>query len=123
MDEGKAELCCLLVWRALHHRAGIYGRCVVAGWDVDIGDRVSGLLLEHRFGLPCDTRLGTPLHQKQWCLTMMDMSEDGAAVGHLGLVDRVGERLPPSLFQRRLYLPRNSLEFRVRHRETDIRFS
>src|SRR6266849_3126615 len=111
VDEGKPELCCLLVWRALHHRAGIYGRCVLAGWDVDIGDRVSGLLLEHRFGLPCDTCVGAPLHQKQWCLTMVDMGEDCAAVGHLGLVDRVGERLPASLLQRRLDLPRDSLEF------------
>src|SRR6267142_527691 len=98
VDEGKPELCCLLVWRALHHRAGIYGRCVLAGWDVDIGDRVSGLLLEHRFGLPCDTCVGAPLHQKQWCLTMVDMGEDCAAVGHLGLVDRVGERCPPAFF-------------------------
>src|SRR6202035_1595477 len=78
-------------------------------------------LLEHRFGLPCDTGVGTPLHQKQRRLTMVDMGEDGAAVGHLGLVDRVGERLPPCRFQRRLDLPRNSLEFRVRHGETNIR--
>src|SRR5260370_27507654 len=120
VDEGKPELRCLWVCRALHHRAGVYGRCVLAGRDVDIGNRVSRLLLEHRFGLPCDTRLGAPLHQKEWCLTMVDMSEDGAAVGHLGLVDRVGERLPASLLQRRLDLPRNSLEFGVRHGETDI---
>src|SRR4030081_2361133 len=123
VDEGKPELCGLLVWRALHHRAGIYGRCVLAGWDVDIGDRVSGLLLEHRFGLPCDTCVGAPLHQKQWCLTMVDMGEDCAAVGYLGLVDRVGERLPASLLQRRLDLPRDSLEFGVGHGETDIGFS
>src|SRR3982074_2743725 len=62
VDEGKPELCRLRVWRAAHHRAGVDGRCVLAGRDVDIGDRVSRLLLEHRFGLPCDTRLGTPLH-------------------------------------------------------------
>src|ERR1700738_4986712 len=121
VDEGKPELGCLRVCRALDHRAGVDGRCVLAGRDVDIRDRVSRLLLEHRFGLPCDTRVGTPLHLKQRCLTMVDMGEDGAAVGHLGLVDRVGERLPPSLFQRRLDLPRNSLEFRVRHGETDMR--
>ena len=71
----------------------------------------------------CDTCVGTPLHQKQWCLTMVDMGEDGAAVGHLGLVDRVGERLPASLLQRRLDLPRDSLEFGVGHGETDIGFS
>src|SRR6202043_3843352 len=123
VDKGKPELGCLLVCRALYHRAGVDGRCVLAGRDVDIRDRVSRLLLEHRFGLPCDTRVGTPLHQKQRCLTMVDMGEDGAAVGHLGLVDRIRERLPPSLFQRRLDLPRNSLEFGVRHGETDIGFS
>src|SRR5882672_3076652 len=121
VDEGKPELCCLLVWRALHHRAGIYRRCVLAGRDVDISNWVSRLLLEHRFRLPRDTRVGTPLHQKQWCLTMVDMGEGAAAVGHLGLVDRVGERLPPSLLQRRLDLPGDSLEFGVRHGETDIR--
>src|SRR6202795_4514599 len=97
VDEGKPEIRRLLVWRALHHRAGVDGRRVLAGRDVDIRDWMSRLLLEHRFGLPCDTGLGTPLHQKQRCLTMVDMGQDGAAVGHLGLVDRVGERLPASL--------------------------
>src|ERR1700740_914648 len=38
VDEGKPELGCLLVCRALDHRAGIDGRCVLAGWDVDMGD-------------------------------------------------------------------------------------
>src|SRR5260370_10737712 len=109
VDEGKPELGCLRVCRALDHRAGVDGRCVLAGRDVEILDRVARLLLEHRFGLPCDTGVGTPLHQKQRCLTMVDMGEDGAAVGHLGLVVRVVERLPPSLFHRRLVLPRDSL--------------
>src|ERR1700731_1429136 len=85
VDEGKPELGCLLVCRALHLRAGVYGRCVLVGRNVDMGDRVSRLFLKHCFGLPCDTCVGTPLHQKQWCLTMVDMGEDGAAVGHLGL--------------------------------------
>jgi len=44
----------------------------LAGWDVDIGDRVSGLLLEHRFGLPCDTCVGA-LASETMCLTMVDM--------------------------------------------------
>src|SRR5258707_4305461 len=123
VDEGKPELCGLLMWRALHLRAGVYGRCVPVGRNIDVGDRVSRLLLEHRFGLPCDTCVGTSLHQEQWRLTMVDMGEDGAAISHLGLVDRVGERLPASLLQRPLDLPRNSLEFRVRHRETDTGFS
>src|SRR5260221_7310716 len=51
VDEGKPELCGLRVWRALHLRAGVYRRCVLAGRDVDISNRVSRLLLEHRFGL------------------------------------------------------------------------
>src|ERR1700738_817351 len=37
VDEGKPKLGCLLVWRALHHRAGIDGRCVLAGRDVGLG--------------------------------------------------------------------------------------
>src|ERR1700737_5237320 len=65
VDEGKPELGCLRVCRALDHRAGVDGRCVLAGRDVDIRDRVSGLLLEHRFGLPCVTRAGPPLHKKK----------------------------------------------------------
>src|SRR5580700_2351473 len=76
-DESKPEPRRLLVWRTLHHRAGIYRRCVLAGRDVDICNRMSRLRLEHRFGLPRDPCLGTPLHQKERCLTMVDMREDG----------------------------------------------
>src|SRR5271168_1620634 len=83
VDEGEPQTRRLGVRRALHFRAGVDRRRVLAGRDVDMGDRVSRLLLEHRFGLPGDARLGAPLHEEEWRLAMVDVSEDRAAVGHL----------------------------------------
>src|SRR5271163_1869657 len=42
--EGKPEPRRLGVRRALHHRAGVDGRCILGGWDVDMGNWVSRLL-------------------------------------------------------------------------------
>src|SRR5260370_7520417 len=62
VDEGKPELGCLRVCRALDHRARVDGRCILAGRDVDIRDRVSRLLLEHPFDFPSAPTPPTPFH-------------------------------------------------------------
>jgi hypothetical protein len=74
----------------LHLRAGIDRGCVLRGWDVDMGDRIADLLLEDRLRLPGHARLCASLHQKERRLSMMDLGQNRAAVGNLGLVDGRG---------------------------------
>jgi hypothetical protein len=84
---------------------------------------MTGLFLEHRLGLPCDTCLRLALHDPQRRLPVMDVRQHGRPVGDFGAVDFVLQRVAARTFERRLDLPCDPFECGIRHRQPDVRFA
>src|ERR1700756_149442 len=96
-DEREPEPSRVRMRRAVDRGTGIDRGRVLCRRDIDVADRMPGLLLEDRLGLPGHARLGAALHQKQRGLPMMDPGENGTAVGYLGRVDGCRQGLASGL--------------------------
>src|SRR3984957_6677280 len=119
-DEFKPLLRSLRMRGAANFSAGVDRRRVLIRGNFNMRDRVTDLFLEHGLGLPGHARLNPALHQKQRRLPVMDMGQDGAAVFHLVLINRLCEMFAAGLLQRGFDLTGDSLEFRIWHRQPDL---
>ena len=104
---------------ALHFRTRIDRRCIIGRRDGDMADRMTDLFLKFSFGLPGYTGIHAPLHDEQRCLPMMNMRQRRRTVPDLRVIDRLFQRIAAGLGQSDFDLPGDTLEFGIRHGQSD----
>src|SRR5487761_149331 len=103
--------------RTADHGAGVDCGRVVPGRDRHIRYRMARLFLEDRFRLPGDAGIRKTLKQKERCLPMVNMRENGDAVLHAGVVHLRFERRTAGFHERCLDLPGDAFIGGVRHHQ------
>jgi hypothetical protein len=84
-----------------------------------MADRMTDLFLKFSFGPPSYTGIHAPLHDEQRGLPMVNMRQRSRTVLDLRVINRLCQSIAASLGQRDFDLPGETLEFGIRHGQSD----